>query len=161
MSDSLKSLCAPRQSVFDRARRDVVLDLGDLLSGKLDEQSGARFFDENFVTAGMKLLVTKSFDRLSGRRDQSATFLLSQAMGGGKTHSMLALGLLGRYPSLRTRLGQDFQLGQNRIRVIGFDGRQSDYPLGLWGALADQVGKKDVYAEPLGQDQFLMMNKVD
>ncbi|HEY9054567.1 MAG TPA: DUF499 domain-containing protein, partial [Rectinemataceae bacterium] len=146
MPDSLKSFCVPRQSVFDRARRDVVLDLGDFLSGKLDEQAGARFYDENFVTAGMKLLITKAFDRLQGRRDQSATFLLSQAMGGGKTHSMLALGLLAHYPSLRSRLGSDFHLGTQPIRVIGFDGRQSDYPLGLWGALADQVGKKDLFA---------------
>lgn len=146
MPDSLKSSCVPRQSVFDRARRDVVLDLGDFLSGKLDEQAGARFYDENFVTAGMKLLITKAFDRLQGRRDQSATFLLSQAMGGGKTHSMLALGLLARYPSLRSRLGGDFHLGTAPIRVIGFDGRQSDYPFGLWGALAEQVGKKDLFA---------------
>lgn len=94
----------------------------------------------------MRLLITKSFDRLAGKRDQSATFLLSQAMGGGKTHSMLALGLLARYPSLRSRLGYEFHLGTNPIRVIGFDGRQSDYPLGLWGALADQVVKKDLFA---------------
>ena len=29
-------------------------------------------FDEYYVTAGMKLLVEKSFDRLLGRRDQAA-----------------------------------------------------------------------------------------
>lgn len=30
--------------------------------------------------------------------------------------------------------------------MIGFDGRESDYPYGLWGALAGQLGQKDVFA---------------
>ena len=143
---NLATHCTPRQSVFDRARRDIVLNLGDILDHKLDAAAGSRFFDENYVTAGMELLVTKSFDRLLGRRDQAATFLLSQAMGGGKTHSMIALGLLARYPELRDRLGSGFSLGTKPIRVIGFDGRESDYPLGLWGALADQLGKREAFS---------------
>lgn len=142
---SLKAHCIPRTSVFDRGRRDVVLNLGDLLDGRLDEAAGERFFEENYVTGGMKTLVEKSFDRLLGRRDQAATFLLSQAMGGGKTHSMLALGLLARFPKLRSRFGGD--LGSNRIRVIGFDGRESNYPYGIWGALAEGLGKKEVFSD--------------
>lgn len=74
---NLSTHCKPRQSVFDRSRRDIVLNLGDLLDGKLDAASGERFFDENYVTAGMKLLVEKGFDRLTGKRDQAATYLLS------------------------------------------------------------------------------------
>jgi len=146
---NLSRYCIPRKSVFDRSRRDIVLNLGDLLDGKLDGDAGSRFFDENYVTAGMKLLVEKSFDRLLGRRDQAATFLLSQSMGGGKTHTMLALGLLAKFPQLRKRFGEkqvQESLGTKSVRVIGFDGRESDYPYGLWGALAEQLGKKDVFA---------------
>lgn len=143
--EQLSAHCIPRQSVFDRSRRDVVLNLGDLLDGKLDEGAGERFFEENYVTAGMKTLVEKSFDRLLGRRDQAATFLLSQAMGGGKTHSMLALGLLARYPRLRAKFGGD--LGTSRMRVIGFDGRESNYPFGVWGALAEGLGKREAFAD--------------
>jgi hypothetical protein len=132
--------------VFDRSRRDVVLHLGDLLTGKFDQTAAEHFFDENFITAGLKTLIEKSFDRLTRKRDQSATFLLSQAMGGGKTHSMIALGLLAKFPILRTRLGKGFNLGEAPIRVIGFDGRESDYKYGLWGALADQVGKKELFS---------------
>ncbi|HOV94711.1 MAG TPA: DUF499 domain-containing protein [Spirochaetales bacterium] len=145
MPDFLYDVCVPRQSVFDKSRRDVVLDLGSFLDGSLDEKSGESFFNENFVTAGMKTLVTKAFDRLNGARDQSATFLLSQAMGGGKTHNMIALGLLAKYPSLRHTLGPDFNLGTKPIRVIGFNGRESDYRLGLWGALAEQLGRKELF----------------
>ena len=47
----LKEACKPRRSVFNKERRDVVLDLSDLLEHKIDPQ---RFFDENFVTSGMQ-----------------------------------------------------------------------------------------------------------
>ena len=40
----LKQACTPRQSVFNKDRRDVVLDLSDLLEGKSD---GEDFFDES------------------------------------------------------------------------------------------------------------------
>jgi hypothetical protein len=44
---------------------------------------------------------TKTLLRLSGAHEQPSAYLLSQAMGGGKTHSMIVLGLLARYPHLR------------------------------------------------------------
>lgn len=137
--------CKPRQSVFDRTRRDTVLNLSDFLEGKLDEQAAMQFFTENFVTAGMKMLIQKSFERLSGTHDQPSAYLLSQAMGGGKTHSMIVLGLLARFPYLRAKLGHDFHLGSRPYKVIGFDGRESDYPYGLWGALAEQMGKRELF----------------
>jgi len=42
--------CTPRQSVFDRQRRDTVLNLSDLLDGTLDESAATQFFAENYVT---------------------------------------------------------------------------------------------------------------
>jgi hypothetical protein len=142
----LKQACAPRQSVFNKDRRDVVLDLSDLLEGKID---GKDFFDENFTTSGMRTLLEKTFSRLDGTRDQASIFLLTQAMGGGKTHNMIALGLLASNPGLRKKvLGSDgpgSRLG--KVRVIGFNGRQSDAPLGIWGAIADQMGKKYLFKD--------------
>ena len=142
----LKQACTPRQSVFNKDRRDVVLDLSDLLEGKID---GEDFFDENFKTSGMKTLLEKTFSRLDGTSDQASTFLLTQAMGGGKTHNMIALGLLASNPALRTKVlgsdGSGSKLG--KVRVIGFNGRQSDAPLGIWGAIADQLGKKDLFKD--------------
>jgi hypothetical protein len=46
---SLEQLCKPRQSVFDRHRRDVVLDLTDLLEGRIHP---GEFFEENYFTDG-------------------------------------------------------------------------------------------------------------
>ena len=39
---TLKTHCKPRQSVFDRNRRDIVLDLSDFLEGKIE---GEKFFE--------------------------------------------------------------------------------------------------------------------
>ncbi|MDX9959673.1 MAG: DUF499 domain-containing protein, partial [Spirochaetia bacterium] len=145
MKNSLFDVCTPRQSTFDQSRRDVVLQLSDLFDGKYSQAVAKQFFEENFVTNGMKILINKAFDRLLGVNDQAATFLLSQSMGGGKTHNMIALGLLARFPELRKAFWQEKDLGTTPIRVIGFDGRESDYKFGIWGALADQLGKKEVF----------------
>lgn len=147
MKNSIFEQCVPRKSTFDRSRRDVVLQLSDLFAGKYSLVTAKAFFEENFVTNGMKILVNKAFDRLNGVNDQAATFLLSQSMGGGKTHNMIALGLLAQFPELRSMFWKDKKLGHEPIRVLGFDGRESDYKFGVWGALAEQLGKQDLFKD--------------
>src|SRR6478672_220857 len=89
--------CVPRESVFDTSTRDTVHDLEDLAT--LEARA---FFAENFVTSGMKTLLTEVFSRMDGSNPEAnGAFLLSQSMGGGKTHNLLALGLLARAPELR------------------------------------------------------------
>ena len=135
--------CKPRQSVFDRSRQDVVLNISDLLEDRIDSD---RFFKENYITAGMQTLIDKAFGRLENSNSQASTFLLAQAMGGGKTHSMIALGLLAKHPELRNKvLEQDFQVGE--VKVIGFNGREADAKFGLWGELAEQLNKKEVFKD--------------
>src|SRR6478609_3946574 len=95
---SVHSLCKPRPSVFAADRRATVLSLDTFLSGLVN---GSEFFEENFFTNGMLTLVDRAFRHLGGTGTGSSVFLLSQAMGGGKTHSMIALGLLARDPELR------------------------------------------------------------
>jgi len=143
MSNYLSQTCVPRKSVFDRDRRDVVLDLLDVLEDKVDAE---KFFDENFVTIGMRQLLEKTFERLENSSDQASTFVLTQSMGGGKTHNMIALGLLGKHPDIRAKVLED-GLGSKvgKVKVIGFSGRESDAPFGIWGALAEQLGKKEVF----------------
>ena len=81
---TLLDLCVPRDSVFDVARRDTVLNLNHLVDGKID---GPSFFEENYVTDGMRTLLTEAFRRLEGKSEQ-AVFKLTQSMGGGKTHNL-------------------------------------------------------------------------
>ena len=148
---TLQSLCKPRASVFAADRRATVLSLDTFLKGKMH---GAEFFKENYFTAGMETLVDRSFRHLSGTGAGSSVFLLSQAMGGGKTHSMIALGLLAKDPELRNAVLGDKnpapKLG--RCRVAGFNGRSTDAAGGIWGSIAEQLGKGEqfsAYVSPL------------
>ena len=143
---TLKQACEPRPGAFDPTRRDTVLDLSDLIDGRIDP---AEFFAENYVTEGMKTLLTEAFTRLEGKSTQGV-FKLTQAMGGGKTHNLLALGLLARHPECRAEVMGGFHrpgadLGP--VRVVAFSGRESDAPLGVWGAIAEQLGKKEQFKD--------------
>ena len=141
---TVKQACTPRASVFDPTRRDTVLDLGDLIDGRIDP---AEFFAENHVTEGMRTLLTEGFRRLEGKSAQGV-FKLTQAMGGGKTHNLLALGLLAGHPDHRAGVMGGFYTpdpGLGPVRVVAFSGRESDAPLGIWGAIAEQLGRKEQF----------------
>ena len=142
---SLKSLCTPRPSTFAADRRATVLSLDTFLAGRIN---GSEFFEENYFTNGMSTLVDRAFRHLSGSGSGSSVFLLSQAMGGGKTHSMIAMGLLARDPALRSTVlaSRDPAPRLGPCRVIGFNGRNTDAPGGIWGSIADQLGKADQFA---------------
>lgn len=143
---TLSQYCKPRDSVFDPQKRDTVLDLTDLVDDRVDP---AEFFTENYTTEGMKTLLEHGMRRLEGKTDQGV-FKLKQAMGGGKTHNLLALGLLARHPEFREKVMGGFykpdpSLGT--VKVVAFTGRESDAPLGIWGALAEQLDKKDHFKD--------------
>jgi len=142
---SIHSHCKPRPSVFAADRRATVLSLDTFLKGQVN---GQEFFEENFFTNGMLTLVDRAFRQLGGSSAGSSVFLLSQAMGGGKTHSMIALGLLAREPELRKKVlgDQDPAPRLGRCRVIGFNGRSTDERGGIWGSIAEQLGKAEQFS---------------
>jgi hypothetical protein len=146
---TLDLLCKPRASVFDTSKRDTVLDLTNLARGQID---AGEFFEENYVTDGMKTLLRLAFMRLEGRSSQGL-FKLTQAMGGGKTHNLLVLGLLAKHPRYRTRLMEGIHkvdAGLGEVRVVAFSGRESDAKFGIWGEIADQLGKSQQFKEYYG-----------
>ena len=109
-----------------------------------DEVDGWEFFSRNHTTLGMKQLFREGMLRLSGKSDL-AVFELSQAMGGGKTHLMIALGLLARDPDLRSQvlppeLNQRIDFGN--ARIAAFNGR-NDPANFIWGEIATQLGEEE------------------
>jgi predicted transcriptional regulator len=141
---SLKDLCKPRDGVFDRSRRDTVLLISDLKENRIDP---AKFFSENYLTNGMQSLFSEAFRRFSGKSD-AGVITLTQAMGGGKTHCMIALALLAKHPEMRKQvLGDICAYDEEPIEVVAFNGRESDAPYGIWGEIADQLGKKDAFKD--------------
>lgn len=136
----LAQVLNPRKSVFDKSRRDVTLDLTDLAENKINP---GEFFEENFITKGMEQLYEAVFRRLEGKLDDGI-FKLTQAMGGGKTHNMISMGLLSKYPEFRDKvMGSVYQTSfKGAARVVSFSGRQNPDE-GIWGDIATQLGKRD------------------
>ncbi|MBI3396744.1 MAG: DUF499 domain-containing protein [Spirochaetia bacterium] len=162
---TVQTLCKPRESLFSDNFKDYTLNLSDLQSGRLD---GEEFFSENYPTDGMKILLRTAFERFE-RKSQVSVIKLTQAMGGGKTHSMIALGLLAQEPKLRKHhLPDDVKSHfMDPIRVVSFSGRESDAPYGIWGSIAKQLGKQDQlkeYYQPLkapGETAWINLLKGD
>lgn len=142
---ALFDLCKPRQSVFDETKREDVLNLSDLVEGRIDP---AAFFEENYLTSGMNILFETAFKRFL-KEGSTGVVKLTQAMGGGKTHNMLALGLLATNPEYRAKIMENASKYKvlGKARLVAFSGRESDAPLGIWGAIAEQLGKKDVFQQ--------------
>lgn len=141
---TLYEVCKPRESVFDESKRDDTLDLSNLLDNSID---GNEFFKETYITEGMELLFDTAFKRFEGKA-ASGVIKLTQAMGGGKTHNMLALGVLAKEKDLRERvLDGKFKDFNREINVVAYTGRESDLEFGIWGEIARQLDKKDYFKD--------------
>ena len=140
---TIKALCKPRDNVFSDTTSDDVLNLSDLIDGKIE---ASKFFDENFKTKGMEILFDTAFKRFAGKSD-TGVIKLTQAMGGGKTHNMLALALLTQNSDLRRKfVGPEYDnIGE--IKVVAFSGRESDANYGIWGSIAEQLGRKEFFSD--------------
>ncbi|WP_411902305.1 anti-phage-associated DUF499 domain-containing protein [Methylorubrum thiocyanatum] len=141
MLQTVKDACELHPMALDYAMGDQIEHLSDLLAQT--EKSAAEFFEKNFVTAGMGTLLRQGLQRLAGQSDQ-AVFELKQAMGGGKTHSMLALGVLARNPGLRPKVDGTITTGipDFTAQVVALNGRSVSEDVFLWGEVARQLGKE-------------------
>jgi len=138
MIKTVKQACRFSPIVRDYRMSQSIENLADLIG---DEGDGREFFSRNYVTQGMEQLVREGLLRLSGKSDQ-AVFELTQAMGGGKTHLMVALGLLARHPHLRneflpTDLAARTELDTTRIAAFNGRNNPDNY---IWGEIATQLG---------------------
>lgn len=138
MIKTVRQACRFNPVIRDYRMSSGIENLADLIK---DEGDGRGFFARNYVTHGMDQLFREGLLRLSGKSDQ-AVFELTQAMGGGKTHMMIALGLLARYSHLRTEvlpsdLAERVELGQARIAAFNGRNNPDNY---IWGDIASQLG---------------------
>src|SRR5262245_36080772 len=140
---TVKQLCTPSSLVLSDSLVEQVAQIEDFATGRIDKQE---FFRRNYFTDGLRRLVERGFERLAGKTEDGA-FYLTQAMGGGKTHSLIAFGLLAADPKLRKevlpRLAPGGEFGA--AKVVIFNGHQNPDSL-LWGYVAEQIGRGDVMA---------------
>ncbi len=159
---TIAEMLKPRASVFSDTTRDDVLNLSDFAEGRVDAE---KFFSENFETQGMSMLFETAFKRFKGASD-TGVIKLTQAMGGGKTHNMLALALLANDEALRDKVLKKQFAGLGKIKVVTFSGRENA-PFGIWGSIAQQLGKKELfndYYSPLqapGESAWINLLKKD
>jgi len=141
MIKTVKQACVFNPIIRDYRMSQAIENLADLIK---DEGDGEEFFSRNYVTQGMEQLFREGMLRLSGQSDQ-AVFELTQAMGGGKTHMMIALGLLARHPELRQQMLPDDLAGRvnfGKARIAAFNGRNNPDNF-IWGEIAAQLGQEE------------------
>ncbi|HEY1864667.1 MAG TPA: hypothetical protein VGG77_13495 [Roseiarcus sp.] len=107
-------------------------------------QDRIQFFGKTYITGGMRTLLRQGLQRLAGVSGQ-AVFEMKQAMGGGKTHSMLALGYLSANPELTKLVPPEITTGFKPVqaRVVAISGRSVSRDRHLWGDVAEQLGKAE------------------
>ena len=138
--ESVRSLCTPHETVFSKSKAETVDNIADLKSpGKINPE---RFFAENYITKGMEMLLVQVFDRLLDASPQGV-FRLKQAMGGGKTHNLIAACLLAENPAIRKSFFADMgkKVAGLPIRTAVFDGRETDSKDYLWFDLLKQLDR--------------------
>lgn len=139
---TVRELCQLQANALNINVSDQVEQLDQLIG---DEADGRAFFEKTFITDGMKSLVSEAIARLAGKSNQ-AIFHLKQAMGGGKTHLLVGLGLLAKLPDLRREFCpkvahiNDFDLA----KVAAFNGRNQPNSY-FWGVIARQLGKEEEF----------------
>jgi hypothetical protein len=139
---TVRDACVLEDNALTIKLSDQIEQLDELINSEGD---GAAFFERTFITHGMRDLMTEGIARLAGASSQ-AVFHLKQAMGGGKTHLLVGLGLLARHPELRATYCQGIPhaSGFDSARIAAFNGRNSPNHY-FWGEIASQLGRADLF----------------
>jgi hypothetical protein len=146
MLQTVRDACTPHPGVLRADPEPDIEDIAQVIRAAEDEAEA--FFGRNHVTGGMRQMFELGIARLDGRSEQ-AVYTLTQAMGGGKTHLMVAFGLIAKSAALRTKVldgaGIRVPNGFGAARVVAFSGRNNPDHY-IWGEIAAQLGKADVFA---------------
>lgn len=110
-----------------------------------DEGNGEAFYAKTFITGGMRDLLCGTIERLAAK-SSNAVFHLKQAMGGGKTHLIVGVGLAAKHKELRHKYCADVPHIDvfSDARVVAFNGRNNPEHY-LWGEIAHQLGQGEAF----------------
>lgn len=140
---TVQALCKTSDLVQSEGLVEQIANVEDVQNGKIDPDA---FFRRNHFTSGLDTLIRSGFDRLSGRSETGA-YYLSQSMGGGKTHALIAFALLAQDDGLRHRylpaIAPTATFGS--AKVVIFNGHQDPEHF-LWGEIAERLGRPEAMA---------------
>lgn len=138
------SVCDISSDVFSMSRSEQVEHLSSITEADL--ATARAFYARNHVTSGMSEFLRGALKRLAGH-SQQAVFELRQAMGGGKTHNMIALGLLARFPEFKDQLPAAItaDMSDEPAVIAIVNGR--DVRNFIWGDIAEQLGQEEAFRD--------------
>lgn len=143
MTRTVRDCCVPHPSVLRADPEPDIEDISQVIQAA--EKDATTFFGRNHITGGMRQLFELGVARLDGRSDQ-AVFTLTQAMGGGKTHLMVAFGLIAKSSKIRTEVLDAAAInapnGFGEAKVVAISGRSPTDNF-IWGEIAAQLGRED------------------
>lgn len=140
---TVKNACKLQPNALDIHVGDQIEQLDEIIR----ETDGREYFTKTHITGGMEELVRRSIARLAAKSNDTV-FHLKQAMGGGKTHLMVGLGLLAKDQQLRSDLIGEVphQASFAQAKVVAFNGRNRPKNY-LWGEIARQLGDKEAFKD--------------
>ncbi len=140
---TVKNACTLQPNALDIHVGDQIEQLDEIIR----ETDGHEYFSKTHITGGMEELVRRSIARLAAKSNDTV-FHLKQAMGGGKTHLMVGLGILAKDQKLRGQLIGEVphQSSFQQAKVVAFNGRNRPKNY-LWGEIAKQLGNKDAFQD--------------
>lgn len=139
---TVKQACELASNALSIDVSDQIEQLDELIHAEGDGES---FYEKTFITAGMRDLLRGTIERLAGK-SSNAIFHLKQAMGGGKTHLIVGVGLVAKHKGLRHKYCPDVAHIEafDDARVVAFNGRNSPQHY-LWGEIAHQLGEGESF----------------
>lgn len=140
---TVKNACKLQPNALDIHVGDQIEQLDEIIR----ETDGREYFSKTHITSGMEELVRRSIARLAAKSNDTV-FHLKQAMGGGKTHLMVGLGLLAKDQKLRGELIGEVphQASFKQAKVVAFNGRNRPKNY-LWGEIAKQLGDQEAFKD--------------
>ncbi len=164
---SILEICAPREDVLSGDISDdmYAAHLGEVARGRAVEvyQKPATFFKNTYPTAGLQTVVKDVFTRLAGAGAGSGVIKLETALGGGKTHTLIALYHIAKggskTPGAETLVG-NMKFGPVKVAtVIGTQiglAKGATGPRTLWGAIAKELFGQNGYTRMRPYDEELI-----
>ena len=139
---TVRAACQLQDNALSINVSDQIEQLDELINA---EGEGSAFYEKTHITAGMHDLLAGGIGRLAGK-SSTAVFHLKQAMGGGKTHLLVGLGLLAKHPGLRRThcAGMLNASAFEGANIAAFNGRNNPDHF-FWGEIANQLENRDQF----------------
>ncbi len=157
--------CKPRSEILEGALR-LEAFAANLSMVAQDEgpniyKDPETFFANTYPTEGLKTTIREVFGRLTGSREGSPVIKLETGLGGGKTHTLIALYHIARHGSTIKNIGELLdELQVEPMSVAALVGTElavggSMPPKTLWGEMAQQLRGDEGYAILKASDESM------